>query len=51
MKCLLPFYSCSNCKGDTQDTKKILTLETDKLNENEVIKLVEKAGYKAEKIA
>lgn len=36
---------------DTQNPKKILTVSTDNLNESEVIKAVEKAGYKAEKIA
>ncbi len=40
-----------NWKVDTQNPKKILTLSTDELNEEEVIKAVEKAGYKAEKVA
>lgn len=41
----------ANWKVDTQNLKKILTVTTDNLNEGEVIKAVEKAGYKAEKIA
>ncbi len=39
-----------NWKVDTQNPKKILTVNTDKLDENEVIKAVERAGYKAEKV-
>ena len=41
----------ANWKVDTQNPKKILTVSTDNLNESEVIKAVEKAGYKAEKVA
>ncbi|MDB5247859.1 MAG: hypothetical protein JWQ40_2253 [Segetibacter sp.] len=41
----------ANWQVDTQNPKKILTVSTDNLNESEVIKAVEKAGYKAEKIA
>ena len=41
----------ANWKVETQNPKKILTVTTDKLDESEVIKAVEKAGYKAEKIA
>ncbi|MGI8638280.1 MAG: heavy-metal-associated domain-containing protein [Segetibacter sp.] len=41
----------ANWKVDTQNPKKILTVSTDKLSEEEVIKAVEKAGYKAEKVA
>jgi copper chaperone len=41
----------ANWKVDTQNPKKILTVNTDNLDENEVIKAVEKAGYKAEKVA
>ena len=41
----------ANWKVDTQHPKKILSVSTDKLNEDEVIKAVEKAGYKAEKVA
>jgi copper chaperone len=40
-----------NWKVDTQNPRKILTVYTDGLNESEVIKAVERAGYKAEKIA
>ena len=40
----------ANWKVDTQNPKKILTVTTDKLNEDEVIKAVDKAGYKAEVI-
>ncbi len=40
-----------NCKVDTQNPKKILTVATDELSEDEVIRAVEKAGYKAEKVA
>jgi copper chaperone CopZ len=38
-------------KVDTQNPKKILTVSTDELSEEEVIRVVEKAGYKAEKVA
>ncbi len=41
----------ANWKVDTQNPKKILTVNTDKLDENEVIKAVERAGYNAEKVA
>jgi copper chaperone len=41
----------TNWKVDIQNPKKILTVTTDKLSEEEVIKAVEKAGYKAEKLA
>ncbi|WP_018617083.1 heavy-metal-associated domain-containing protein [Segetibacter koreensis] len=41
----------TNWKVDTLHPKKILRVSTDKLNEDEVIKAVEKAGYKAEKVA
>ena len=37
-----------NWKVDTQNPKKILTVTTDSIDESEVIKAVEKAGYKAE---
>ncbi len=40
-----------NWKVDTLNPKKILTVSTDELSEDEVIKAVEKAGYKAEKVA
>ena len=35
---------------DTLNPKKILTVTTDDLDDEEVIKAVEKAGYKAEKL-
>jgi len=41
----------ANWKVDTINPQKILRVSTDKLNEDEVIKAVEKAGYKAEKVA
>ena len=37
-------------KVDTVNPKKILSVETENLNEDDVIRAVEKAGYKAEKI-
>jgi copper chaperone len=40
----------ANWKVDTLNPKKILTVTTENLNEDEVIKAVEKAGYKTEKI-
>ncbi len=41
----------TNWKVDTQNPKKILTVTTDNLDEADVIKAVEKAGYKAEQLA
>lgn len=41
----------ANWKVDTQNPRKILTVATDELSEDEVIKAVERAGYKAEKVA
>ena len=38
----------NNWKVDTQNPKKILTVSTENSNESDVIKAVEKAGYKAE---
>jgi len=38
-------------KVDTLNPRKILTVSTDNLDEDEVIKAVERAGYKAETIA
>ena len=35
---------------DTTDPKKILTVQTDQLKEKEVIEVLNKAGFKAEKI-
>ncbi len=40
-----------NWKVDTQNPKKVLTVTTDTLNEEEVVKAVAKAGYKAEKLS
>ena len=37
-------------KVDTTNAQKILTVSTGNLNEAEVIKLVQEAGYKAEKL-
>ena len=37
-------------KVNTQDPKKILTVQSESLTEEEVIGAVKKAGYKAEKI-
>jgi copper chaperone len=41
----------SNWKVDTQNPGKILRVSSENLSESEVIKAVEKAGYKAEKVA
>jgi copper chaperone CopZ len=38
-------------KVDTTNPKKVLTVTTENLNETDVIKAVEKAGYKAEKLS
>lgn len=40
-----------NWKVDTVNPKKILTVTTENLGEQEVIEAVEKAGYKAEKLS
>jgi copper chaperone len=40
-----------NWKVDTRNPKKILTVSTNELSEDQVIKAVEKAGYRAEKVA
>jgi copper chaperone len=40
-----------NWKVDTQNPKKLLTVTTKSLNEADVIKAVEQAGYKAETLA
>ena len=40
-----------NWKVDTVNPKKILTVTTENLEEQEVIEAVEKAGYKAEKLS
>ncbi|RYE37811.1 MAG: copper chaperone [Sphingobacteriales bacterium] len=41
----------ANWKVDTMNPKKILTVTTESLDEEQVIKAVEKAGYKAEKLS
>jgi len=41
----------NNWKVDTANPKKVLAVTTENLNETDVIKAVEKAGYKAEKLA
>jgi copper chaperone len=41
----------NNWKVDTTNPKKVLTVTTENLSEAEVIKAVEKAGYKAERIS
>jgi copper chaperone CopZ len=38
----------NNWKVDIQSPKRILSVSTDNLNESDVIKAVEKSGYKAE---
>lgn len=40
-----------NWKVDTFNAKKILTVTTENLNEDEVIQAVERAGYKAERLS
>lgn len=40
-----------NWKVDTQNPKKVLTVTTEALDEAEVIKAVERAGYKAERLS
>jgi copper chaperone len=41
----------NNWKVDTANPKKVLTVTTENLDETAVIQAVEKAGYKAEKLA
>ena len=41
----------ANWQVDTQNPNKILTVATENVNEADVIKAVEKAGFKAEKVA
>ncbi|HEY1114739.1 MAG TPA: heavy-metal-associated domain-containing protein [Chitinophagaceae bacterium] len=38
-------------KVDTANPKKILTVQTENLDENEVVAIVNKAGYKAESLS
>lgn len=40
----------ANWKVDTQNPKKILTVSAEDTDKNEVIKAVEKAGFKAEEL-
>jgi copper chaperone len=40
----------NNWQVDTSNPKKVLTVNTDNLNEQDIIEAVEEAGYKAEKI-
>jgi copper chaperone CopZ len=40
----------NNWEVDTQNPKKVLTVSTEDGNVNDVIKAVEKAGYKAEEL-
>lgn len=40
-----------NWKVDTQNPKKVLTVSNEDATEQDVIKAVEKAGYKAEELA
>jgi copper chaperone len=40
----------NNWKVDITDPKKVLTVTAENLSETDVIKAVEKAGYKAEKL-
>ena len=44
-------FGTDNWKVDTQNPNKILTVSTVDANDNEVIKAVEKAGYKAEALS
>lgn len=41
----------NNWKVDTANPKKVLTVTNENLSEEEVIKAVEKAGYKAESLS
>ena len=41
----------SNWRVDTTNPKKVLTVTTENLDEQDVIKAVEKAGYKAERLS
>jgi copper chaperone len=41
----------NNWKVDIASPKKVLTVTTENLNEQDVIKAVEKAGYKAESLS
>ncbi|GEO09333.1 heavy-metal-associated domain-containing protein [Segetibacter aerophilus] len=41
----------TNWKVDTVNPKKVLTVTSENLDEEQIIKAVEKAGYKAEKLS
>ncbi|MGN6247884.1 MAG: heavy-metal-associated domain-containing protein [Ginsengibacter sp.] len=41
----------NNWKVDTTSPKKVLSVKTENLSEQDVIKAVEKAGYKAESLS
>jgi copper chaperone len=43
-------FGQDNWKVDTHNPKKILTVSAENANETDVIKAVEKAGYKAEEL-
>ncbi|MEO6134328.1 MAG: heavy-metal-associated domain-containing protein [Ginsengibacter sp.] len=43
-------FGQDNWKVDTSNPKKILTVSAEDANETDVIKAVEKAGYKAEEL-
>ena len=43
-------FGQGNWKVDTSNPKKILTVSTEDSNESDVIKAVEKAGYRAEEL-
>lgn len=44
-------FGSSNWKVDTANPKKILTVTSDSADEDDVIKVVANAGYKAEKFS
>ena len=39
-----------NCEVEVRNKDKVLTIETQSLNQNEIVAAVEKAGFKIEKI-
>lgn len=43
-------FGKNNWKVDTQNSNKTLTVSTNNTNENDIIKVVEKAGYMAEEL-
>ena len=52
IEAVTPYLNANNAishwQVDTNDTQKILTVETDKLTSEMIREIVEKAGYKAE---